>query len=358
VFAKSDISVTIRIITFMGNNYVKKHLSRMMVVAVLAFGAYILVAGNNQAFAVTSTTNNNLNTLKISPLRTDLSIAPGKSGKVSMKVTNLTKAPMTIHPIENDFVAGDEKGTPALILDENKFAPTHSLKHFMAPLKDVTIPAGAIQDIPLEIDVPASAKAGGYYGAVRFAPTSGDSSGSVNLNASAASLVLLTVPGPVVEQLNLTNSDIMQSGKVVSGFVNNSDGLSLSVRFENKGNLQDAPFGQVYVKQGDKVVYSQDFNQTNPRDMVLPDSARRWDIPLKNIGTFGKYTIGATFTYGTKNQSVEVSKTIWIIPTTYIIAGVVGLIVLIGLIVGIWLFLRGYKRRILRKNGRGGLGIH
>lgn len=343
----------------MGYNYVKKHLSGMMVVATLAIGALTLIAGNNQAFAVSSTTTNNLNTLKISPLRTDLSIAPGKSGKVSMKVTNLTKAPMTIHPIENDFVAGDEKGTPALILDENKFAPTHSLKHFMVALQDVTIPAGAIQEVPLMINVPANANAGGYYGAVRFAPVATDGSGSVNLNASAASLVLLTVPGPFVEQLNMTNADIMQTGKVVSGFVSSPDGLSLSVRFENKGSLQDAPFGQVYVKEGDKVVYSQDFNQGNPRDMVLPDSARRWDIPLKNIGKFGKYTIGATFTYGSKNKSIDVTKTIWIIPTTYIIAGVVGLIVLVGLIVGIWLFLRSYKRRILRSNGRsGGLGIH
>jgi hypothetical protein len=328
----------------------------MMIVAILAFGALVLIANGNQASAVTNSTTNNLNTLKISPLRTDVTVAPGKSTKVSMKVTNLTKAPMTIQPIENDFVAGDEKGTPALILDEKKFAPTHSLKRFMEPLQNVTIPAGVTQDIPLVINVPASAKAGGYYGAVRFAPVSDDGSGSVNLNASAASLVLLTVPGDLVEQLNLTNADIMQGGKAVSGFANSSDGLSLSVRFENKGNLQVAPFGQVYVKEGDKVIYSHDFNQANPRDMVLPDSARRWDVPLENVGKFGKYTIGATFTYGTKNKSVEFSKTIWVIPTTYIIMGIIALLVLITLVVGIWLFLRGYKRRILRSHGRGGLG--
>ncbi len=340
----------------MGNKKVKKYSSRLMAIAILAFGALVLVANSNQVFAVTNTTTNNLNTLKISPLRTDVSVEPGKSAKVSMKVTNLTKAPMTIHPIENDFVAGDEKGTPALILDEEKFAPTHSLKRFMEPLQNVTIPAGAIQDIPLVINVPANAKAGGYYGAVRFAPVSDDGSGSVNLNASAASLVLLTVPGDLVEQLNLTNADVMQDGKAVGGFASSPDNLSLSVRFENKGNLQVAPFGQVYVKEGDKVIYSQDFNQANPRDMVLPDSARHWEVPLKNMGKFGKYTVGATFTYGTKNKSVEVSKTVWVIPTMYIIIGVVALLVVIALIVGIWLFLRGYKRRILHSHGRGGLG--
>jgi hypothetical protein len=85
--------------------------------------------------------------------------------------------------------------------------------------------------------------------------------------------------------------------------------------------------------------------------MTLPDSARRWDIPLKNIGAFGKYTVTAVFTYGTKNQSIEVTKSFWVIPTGVIIWSIVGLIVLIGLIVGIWLFLRSYKRRILRSAG-------
>jgi hypothetical protein len=331
---------------------VKKYLTRIVAVAALAAGATASLVGGSQVLAVGSTTNN-LNTLKISPVRSDITVAPGTSRKVTMKVTNITKAPMTVRPIENDFVAGDEKGTPALILDEDKYAPTHSLKRFMAPLKDVTIPAGETKEIPLMITVPADAKAGGYYGAVRFAPVANDGSKSVNLNASAASIVLLTVPGDLVEKLNLTNFDIKKDDKPVSGFVSNPDNLSLALRFENKGSVQAAPFGQIYVKEGDKVVYTYDFNQGDPRDMVLPDSARRWDVPLDKLGKFGKYTIGATFTYGKENKSIEISKTIWVIPTAYIIGAIVGLLVLIGLIVGIWYFLRHYKRRVLRKHGGG-----
>jgi hypothetical protein len=127
--------------------------------------------------------------------------------------------------------------------------------------------------------------------------------------------------------------------------------LQATVRFENKGSVQLGPFGKVSVKQGDKVIYASDFNNKTPRDMTLPDSARRWDIPLKNIGTFGKYTVTAVFTYGAKNQSIEVTKSFWVIPTTVIVWSIIGLITLIALIVGIWLFLRSYKRRILRSAG-------
>jgi hypothetical protein len=307
--------------------------------------------------SVASAAENAANTLKISPVRTDIEIEPGTSKTIQTTVTNITKAPITVRPIENDFVAGDERGTPALILDADKYAPTHSLKRFMAPLTDVTIPAGKTQIVKVTITVPQNAKAGGYFGAVRFAPTTADEGGQVNLSGSVASLILMTVPGPVTEKLNLTDFSIQQAGKAGTTFSSPND-LQASFRFENKGDVQVAPFGKVSVKQGDKVVYEADVNNKDPRDMILPDSARRFDIPLKNIESFGNYTVSATLTYGKKNQTIEVTKSFWVIPQMLIIAVAVGVLLLVGLIVGIWLFLRNYKRRILRSNGRGGLNTH
>ena len=178
----------------------------------------------------------------------------------------------------------------------------------------------------------------------------------MNLNASVASLILLTVPGDVVEKINLTNFDVQQGGKSGNNFSSSND-LQTSIRFENKGGVQIGPIGKISVKQGDKVVYETDFNNKDQRDMILPDGARRWNIPLKNIGSFGDYTVMATFTYGTKNQTLEVERSFWIIPQVAIIATIVGVVVLIALIVGIWLFLRGYKKRVLRNHGHKSSGM-
>jgi hypothetical protein len=294
--------------------------------------------------------NNNSNSLKISPLRTDLTLKAGDSGVVSVYVTNITGDTVLLQPIENDFVAGDEKGTPALILDENSYAPSHSLKRFMVPLSNVTIAPHATATVNLTISVPSSAQAGGYYGALRFAPA-GAGSGTVALSSSLASLVLLTVPGPTVEQLTLTNFDIQQNGGTASNFRTPND-ISLSLRFQNKGNLQEAPFGQINVLKGKKVLYSANFNQSDPRNEILPDSARRWILPLKGMGKFGKYTVVGTFGYGAKGQTINIQKTVWIIPTTYIIAAVVGLLALIVIVGGSYMFLRSYKRKILRSSRR------
>jgi hypothetical protein len=320
--------------------------------SVLLCGAFVGLHSSSASAAAATTQNNNTNTLKISPVRSDVTIQAGSTTQVKTFVSNLTGSPILIHPIENDFVAGDEKGTPAIILDENSYAPTHSLKRFMVPLANVVVPAGQTKEVDVTITVPKSAQAGGYFGAIRFAPASSDGSKSVNLSASVASLILMTVPGPTTEQLNMTNFDIQQDGSTGGNF-RTPDDISLFLRFQNKGNVQEAPFGQIYVQKGKKVLYTSNFNQADPKDTVLPDSARRWDIPLKGFGKFGKYTVGATFTYGATGKSINVSKTVWIVPTTYIIAGIVGILLLILIIVGIWFFLRSYKRRILRGSHRG-----
>jgi len=300
--------------------------------------------------AAKSVTSSN-NSLQISPVRSDITVQPGESGTVKVIVTNTTSAPLNLKAIENDFIAGDEKGTPSIILDPNSYAPSHSLKRFMVPLQNVTVAAHESKEVDVQVTVPKNAQAGGYYGAIRFAPAADDSGNSVNLSASVASLILLTVPGPVTESLTMTDFAIQQNGGT-SGSFRTPDGIALFMRFVNKGNIQEAPFGQIYVQKGNKTVYKYDFNTTDPKDNILPDSARRWTIPLKGFGKFGKYTVGATLSYGTKGQSIEIKKTIWIIPTAYILGAIIGLVVLIAVVGGLWLFLRSYKRKILRSSRR------
>lgn len=318
---------------------------RILTTAAAAIAATLLAGVPSSA-----QTNNSTNVLKISPVRSDIEIKPGETKTVPTTVTNLTKTPITVRAVQNDFVSGDETGTPALILDAGKFAPTHSLKRFMKPLPDVTIPAAQAKTIAVTITVPKDAQAGGYFGAIRFAPTSPDGGGQVNLSASAASLILLTVAGNITEKLHLTSFDIQQDGKTGSYFQTAND-IQASFRFENKGNVQVGPIGKLWVKEGGNVIYETDFNNKNPRDVVLPDAARRWEVPLKKIGGFGNYTVGATFTYGKNNQSVEITRSFWVIPQGIIIAAIAGTLALVAVIVGGWLFLRGYKRRILRSHG-------
>ncbi len=328
--------------------FVKQRIRTNIRIVVALAVATVVLAISHASLASAQTAN----TLKISPVRTDIEVKPGETKTVQTTVTNLTNDPVTVRASTNDFVSGDERGTPALILDDDKFAQSHSLKRFMALLSDVTIPANQAKTINVVITVPADAQAGGYFGAVRFSPTSPDGGGQVNLSASVASLILLTVPGAVTERLDLTDFTIQQNGTTGSIF-HSSEGIQASVRFENKGGVQIGPFGKVSVKKGNAVVYEADFNNKNPRDVILPEGARRWDIPLEKMSGFGQYTVMGTFTYGLQNQTIEVTQSFWVIPTWVIIAAIVGVLVLVGLIVGIILAVRRSKRK-----GRITLGGH
>jgi hypothetical protein len=323
----------------------------MVVVAAIA----IVAIFSSQTFAQ-STTDSSADVIKVSPLRSDITIAPGASQNVPITISNPTSSAIEITPVENDFTSADEEGNPALILNANTFAPTHSLKRFMAPLSPITIPAGKGVTITVLITVPKTAQAGGYFGAIRLTPTSLGSGGQVNLSANAASLILLTVPGPTVEKLALTDFDIQQNGKTGTNFTTPSN-LEAYIRFENKGNLQEGPFGVIDVKNGSKIVYEDQFNTTEPRDVILPDGARRWDVPLKNVGTFGYYSVTATLAYGATNQTIEVTKSFWIIPTYVIIGAIVAAIILIAVIILIIVLVRRRRRRIIRQRSLGGGGL-
>lgn len=327
--------------------HVKRHILTLII---LTIGSTFFFLGGVPAFA--APINNATNTLKVSPVRRDVEIKPGETQKIQTTVTNLTNTPITVRPVQNDFIAGDDRGTPALILDETKYAPTHSLKRFMAPIENVTIPANSTKAVDLVITIPADAQAGGYFGAVRFAPIAPGGGGQVNLSASVASIILVTVPGKIVEKLELTQFVVQQNGRS-SEIFGSPDNLQIAARFQNKGSVQEGPFGKVSIlKDGKKVVYETDFNNKDPRDVILPDSARRWDIPVKDIGDFGHYTVSATFTYGKNNQTINIMKSFWVVPQMIIIAVIVGVILLISLLVGISSLIRR-RRRGSRKHSSG-----
>jgi len=330
---------------------VKKSYLRSAALVMASVSMLVLQLGGIASAATKApATSGDANSYRITPLRSNLTVKPGESGEVPVSITNMTKATVAMQPVENDFVAGDESGQPALVLDPNSYAPTHSLKRFMVPLPNVTLAPGQTQTVTVVIKVPKTAQAGGYFGALRFAPASINGS-AVAVGSSVASLILLTVPGPTVEQLLLTDFAVQQNGGTATNF-RTPDNMELLLRFQNKGNLQEAPYGQIYVQKGKKVLYTSNFNQEDPKAQILPDSARRWTLPLKGLGKFGKYTVGGTFTYGAKGQVVEIKKTIWIIPSAYIF-GVLGAIVFLAVVVGgIWFFLKNYKRKILQSSRR------
>lgn len=294
--------------------------------------------------------DNGGNSLKITPTRNDVRVERGETKNVTVSVENISDQRITLRAITNDFVAGGENGEANLVLDEDDYAPTHSLKRFMQPIGDLTLNPRERKQVQVSVAVPESAQPGGYFGAVRFAPKAGPD-GQVAVSGSVASLILVKVPGDYVESVSLTQFSVLQDGKEKSRLTSGKNVTAL-VRLENKGGVQVEPFGGVFVTKDGKQVYSAKINDVVPAGSILPDSVRRWEVPLEKLDSFGKYTITMTVGYGESGETLTQERTIWVIPTIFIIIGLAALAIIIVVVVAIVLGLKGYKKKILKSARR------
>lgn len=322
--------------------------------SVLFAVATLLFAGVSPVLAASSGTSSGSgagNGLRLSPVRTDLTINPGSSQTIDVYVQNITSENANLQGVIDDFTAGaGETGTPAILLNGEK-APNHSLKDYVSPIGTFSLAAQATKDVKVTITIPKGIAGGGYFGAVRFLPSSTGSNSNVNLTASVASLIIVTVPGPVDEQMSLASFDVRQMNTKTnvlnspSVLFTTNKNLNGVVRFQNGGNLQEEPFGKMILKKGSSVIATYNVNNTTPRGNVLPDSIRRFAIPLTGLGTFGKYTLEGNFGYGSKGQLLSAQTSFYIVP----VAGVVIAVVVLLLIIGAIFLLRSYIRNAVRK---------
>lgn len=296
------------------------------------------------------------NGIRVSPVRTDLTIEPGETSSVTLTVQNITAADAEFQAITNDFVAGDnEQGQPALILDADEYAPSHSLKRYMSEIPNFTVEAGGSKQVKVAITIPSDAAAGGYYGAVRFAPAAeGDGTSNVTLSASVGSIILVRVPGDLVENVALKSFDVRTSAtsdNASSIFMSNR-GLYAVARFENTGNVHEQPFGKVVLKRGSEVLQTVEINDTDPKANVLPDSVRRFSVELDKVGVWGKYTVTGNFGYGTTGQLISGSTTFYVIPLIPILIGLGVIALIAAAIFVVPKAIKRYNQDVIRKANR------
>jgi hypothetical protein len=312
----------------------------------------VLLSGAQIASAATGLGGNGI---RVSPVTTNITIFPGTSQVVNIDVTNVTSNQATLQSVVNDFTANpNESGDPEIILNPGQYAATHSLKQFIQPVSNISLNPGQEVSVPITITIPKTAAGGGYYGVVRFAPASKSKGAgqNVTLAGSVGSLILVKVPGKIVEHLTVAGFDVRRNG-VSSTLFTNSKNLDANVRFQNEGNLQEQPFGKILVRNhSNKILGQYEVNDVYPPGNVLPDSIREFGVPLTAIKSFGEYKIEGNFGYGSNGQLLSASTTIYVVPTSIIVLAIVIVVILLFLIFVLPRIIKNYNKRVLRKAGR------
>jgi len=188
--------------------------------------------------------------------------------------------------------------------------------------------------------IPVDVSPGAYYGVVRFvadSPSENDNA-NVSLTASVGTVFLLNIRDDTVQLLTLEEFGAAgQPGADIGSFFSSPPEV-LVTRIANQGNTFEAPFGTVTVKdwRGNEVL-SYELNSTDPRGNVLPESTRRFETRLENVGSFGRYTAESFISYGEGGKIIEAKTTFWVIPWAQI------LVVISVLAVVVFLAIRGIK---------------
>jgi hypothetical protein len=282
--------------------------------------------------------------LSISPTVSQYTIKPGASDKLTITLKNTASGDITAQALVNDFKSDNKTGNPQIITDTTQQTP-QSIKDFVIGLKDVPLAKGEQKTLNITLQTQPNTPPGAYYGVIRFkavpagtsTPTNG---GEVALTASVGTIVLITVPGTLNEQVQLTNIHVYSGGS--EGFFFTKKPNKVGVELRNLGNGFSQPFGTVELsRMFGKDIYGYQLNNTNPRSNILPQSSRIFVDSIKNISSPGQYTVTANVVYGSDGTILTFKKTFWYVPLWLVC---VMSAVILGVVIATTLSYRRYRR--------------
>jgi hypothetical protein len=280
--------------------------------------------------------------LSISPTISQFTISPGGNANVKITLKNITVDDVTAQGFVNDFTADGTTGNPKILTNATQPTPT-SIRNFVSGLQNVPLKRGEQKDITVNLTIPKDTTPGAYFGILRFkavpAGAAAPAPGQVALTASVGTIVLVTVPGNIREQVQVKGLHVYRGGQDGSIFFGAPN--SIGVEVANFGNGFIQPFGTVEVhNMFKKNIVSYQLNNPKQPGNILPSSTRVFTQNVKGIDSFGRYTVIASVSWGKGSQVLTLEKTIWLIPKWMV---VIFLLIIIGLLYVAYRAYRHYR---------------
>jgi hypothetical protein len=284
--------------------------------------------------------------LSISPTITQLTINPGSSNHVSITLKNITVDDVIAKGEVDDFKSDNNTGNPQIITNSTQAGP-NSIKKFVANIDDVPLAKGQQKNVVIGLDIPKGTTPGAYYGIIRYRAVpkalATPGPGQVALTASVGTIVLVTVPGQIRQQVQVNGIHVSRGAREHSFFVGPPDKIGITIT--NYGNGFARPFGTVEVHDVfNKVVTTYQFNNPKQLGNIRPNSSRTFTQNVKGLNKIGRYTVIASVSYGTGSQVLTIEKNFWYVP--------IWLVILLLLVLAALVFLAVRSYRHYRRGRR------
>jgi hypothetical protein len=249
--------------------------------------------------------------LRVAPTRIVINEArPGTSTTQYVHVRN-RRSRTTTFTLEVVALAGSPDPLRRVtFLDPNDSATQATAKPWVRPMaSQLELKPRQYAVVPVRVQIPASAQAGGHYAAVvirmeQAAIPNGPQGGRLGVSAEAAVPLLITVPGAVRTRARIVS---MHAAR----FVRSRQSWPVQVLVENTGRVHVAPRGNLRVTSllGNEVARI----QVQPRTL-LPGARDRTTVTWKRTPWIGRYRVETRLSWNGASGPVSKTLTLWVMP--------------------------------------------
>ena len=249
----------------------------------------------------------------VGPGKTELTINKGESKTVEIVVTNRTGQKRQFNFEIEDASGSDNPQTPIVLLGEDE-GPYTLREYITLPTYHIDLKNNERARIPVIINIPIDAEAGGKYGSILVATiskdtlqtASGDTLPSSTIISRLGTLFFITVPG------DTHTEGFLQSISTLPAFTVHTKGtIGFQLLFENKGDLHLNPYGEIRIRNilGEEV----GFLTLDPW-FAMPKSLRSREVVWERQLLIGRYTATAYINRGYNDTIDTASVTFWVLP--------------------------------------------
>lgn len=249
--------------------------------------------------------------LTVMPSRQEIEANPGEKKYITITFYNQADEPINGFFKTTDFIVEDANGTPRLIENPDDVSPKFSASSWINLSYDkATLPANDKVNLQAEINIPFSAKPGGRYAAIFFEYNPKNENqkkenyqAGIGASSRIVSLVYIKVNGQINEKAIITRffaPNFQEYGPI-----------KIETQILNRGDYHISPKGIITLKDFFGNIVDQ---ATLKEKNIFPDMIRNYENILGKKWMIGKYEIFFSGFYGSKGQTIEAKKYVWIFP--------------------------------------------
>lgn len=277
----------------------------------------------------------------VGPGKQELWMEPGAQAMRQIIITNRLGRIMGFR-IEIEDFKGSRDLRETVILLGGERGP-YSLRDYLKPeISEFTLNHGQRMILPITISIPEDAEPGGLYGAVIVSTQppaierrdrEEEVEPGIGIITRIGALYFVRVKGDVVEQ------GFLQEFKTPERFFEKGP-VPFEMLFQNDGTVHLMPYGIIEIRN---LLGRQVGEVKVDPFFALPDSLRQREVEWKPRLALGRYTATLFLNRGYQDIIDQKSLTFWIIPWKIILAGIIGLFLIIWFFR--WLFSKFEIRR-------------